>query len=82
MKDDWKDLNVLLGHIKNDKNIKIIKNFEEIINLSDEQISITNNIYYSPYKKVFEEEIDTWKNILEVVSLVLENWMKLQISYM
>jgi len=60
--------------------VYIIKNFEDCLNINDEHIGIATNLYYSPYKAHFEDEINKWKQSLEVVSEVLEKWMKLQIS--
>jgi len=48
--------------------------------LNDEHVGITTNLFYSPYKAVYEEEIQKWKDGLEIVSEVLEYWLKLQLS--
>jgi len=81
MYSDWKDVMFDFNILKN-STVLIIKNFEETINLNDEHIGITTNLFYSPYKGVFNEEIQSWKDTLEIVSESLENWMKLQITYM
>lgn len=62
--------------------ILLIKNFEECIGLNDEHLGVMTNLFYSPYKAVFEQDIEVLKIGLEVVSEVLEFWMKLQVSYM
>jgi hypothetical protein len=66
--------------LKNTTDIYIIKNFEDCLNINDEHIGCVTNLYYSPYKEVFDEEINKWKAALELVSEVLEKWMKLQIQ--
>ena len=54
---------------------------ETCINNIDESYN-TINLVYSPYKEVFETEMNKWYSDVFLVSEVLENWLKLQMNYM
>lgn len=84
MQDRWKesDMEFKLIPMKNAENVKIIQNFEDCINVNDEQIGVTTNLYFSPFKGPFETEIDQWKEGLDTMGEVLERWVKLMGSYM
>jgi len=60
--------------------VYIIKNFEDIITINDEHITITTNLYYSKFKMEYENEINEWKEKMENISYILEKWTKLQIN--
>lgn len=82
MKEGWADVEFELMPMKNAEGVDIIRNFEDCINLTDEHAGVTTNLYFSPFKGPFEAEIDEWKEGLETVGEVLENWVKLMLSYM
>jgi len=80
MKQGWADIEFELMPMKSAKEVDIIKNFEDCINLTDEHSGVTTNLFFSPFKGPFEEEIDNWKESLETVGEVLENWVKLMLN--
>jgi hypothetical protein len=82
MRKGWSGIEFELMPMKNAENVEIIKNFEDCINLNDEHIGVTTNLFFSPYKGPFESEIDQWKEGLETMGEVLENWVKLMGGYM
>lgn len=77
MREAWKDVEFELMPMKNAETVDIIKNFEDCINLNDEHIGVTTNLFFSPFKGPFEAEIDQWKEGLETMGEVLERWVKL-----
>ena len=60
----------------------VLKGFDELIAVLDEQITMTQAMQFSAFKAAFEERIDDWNSKLTTVSDVLEEWMKLQRSWM
>lgn len=69
--DAWATCDFNILNFKNTE-ILLIKNFEECIGLNDEHLGVMTNLFYSPYKAVFEQDIESLKNGLEIVSEVLE----------
>jgi len=59
MYESWKQFQFEIINMKNSDS-SIIKNMETCINTIDESLTITINLVYSPYKLVFEKEINTW----------------------
>lgn len=37
---------------------------------------------FSPFKKPFEDQLNTWNNTLKKVSDILEVWAKVQVNWM
>ena len=60
----------------------VLKGFDELIAVLDEQITMTQAMQFSAFKAAFEERIDDWNSQLTTISDVLEEWMKLQRSWM
>jgi dynein heavy chain len=48
----------------------------------DEHIVLTQTMQFSPFKKVFEDEIEEWNTILLNVSDCIDEWMKVQNAWM
>ena len=56
----------------------IIKVAEEIELLLDDQIVMTQQISFSPFKAAFDKEIGEWEWKLKTTQLVLEQWEECQ----
>ena len=56
----------------------ILRGSEEMIQLIDDQITMTQAISFSPFKGVFEKEIDEWDDKLNIVSEVIDEWLACQ----
>lgn len=79
MYEEWKPISFLFSAFRNTGTF-IIKNFMNAIELLDEHSVLTTGMMYSPYKKVFEEEIETWNAKLNEVGVNIELWIKLQLN--
>ena len=77
MKEAWEGLNFLLPQFKSTSTYTIA-GFDEAINLLDEHIVTTQAMQFSPFKKPFEEEIETWCNDLMLCMETLEQWTNCQ----
>ena len=77
MKGEWEGLNFMLPKFKNTPTF-IIAGFEDAVNLLDEHIVTTQAMQFSPFKKPFEEEIETWCNDLMLCMETLEQWTNCQ----
>lgn len=64
------------------KNAFVIKSFDDVVALVDEHIANTQSMLFSPFKKPFEQKIFEWFNNLKQISDIMEEWTKLQISWM
>lgn len=51
---------------------------EEIQQMLDDHLILTQQISFSPYKAAFEDRIDEWENKLKITSQVIEEWMEVQ----
>ena len=60
----------------------VLRGSEEMIQLIDDQITMTQAISFSPFKGVFEKEIETWDKKLNIVSEVIDEWLACQRSWM
>jgi dynein heavy chain len=78
---EWAEFDFNLITLKNNDTY-IFKNIDTCINSIDESMTVTLNLFYSPYKSVFEEEINKWNTEITMVSEVLEKILKLQLNYM
>lgn len=56
----------------------IMKVSDEIQQMLDDHLVLTQQISFSPYKAAFEERIDEWENKLKVIFDVLEEWIDVQ----
>lgn len=51
---------------------------DEMQQLLDDHIVMTQQISFSPYKGAFEQRIDEWEIKLKITSAVIEEWMDVQ----
>lgn len=51
---------------------------DEIQQMLDDHLILTQQITFSPYKAAFEKRIDEWEDSLRVMQLVIEEWMDVQ----
>lgn len=79
---DWAPVEFGFNVMKNTADVLLIKNFEECVGLTDEHLGMITNLNFSPYKKEFEEQIESLYTGMNIVAEVMEIWIKLQVSYM
>uniref|UniRef100_A0A670IKP3 Dynein axonemal heavy chain 1 n=1 Tax=Podarcis muralis TaxID=64176 RepID=A0A670IKP3_PODMU len=60
----------------------ILKSPDEASQLLDDHIVMTQSMSFSPFKKPFEERINTWENKLKMTQDVLEEWLTCQRSWL
>ncbi|XP_060766195.1 dynein axonemal heavy chain 1 [Neoarius graeffei] len=60
----------------------IMKSSDEVSQLLDDHIVMTQSMSFSPYKKVFEDRINTWESKLRMTRDVLEEWLMCQRSWL
>lgn len=51
---------------------------DDIQQMLDDHLMMTQQISFSPFKGAFETRIDVWEEKLRVTSDVLEEWMDVQ----
>lgn len=77
MKAAWENQNFRLNKYKTSGTFTVA-GYDEAINLLDEHIVNSQAFQFSPFKKPFEEEINTWCNMLMLCNNTLEEWIKCQ----
>ncbi|XP_069004796.1 dynein axonemal heavy chain 1 [Embiotoca jacksoni] len=60
----------------------ILKSPEEASQLLDDHIVLTQSMSFSPFKKTFEERINTWESKLRITQDVLDEWLTCQRSWL
>jgi len=60
----------------------VIQGVDEIVQLLDEHIVMTQAMQFSAFKKPFEERIDKWSSKLDLVYEVIEQWVQVQRQWM
>ncbi|KAK4887372.1 hypothetical protein RN001_003643 [Aquatica leii] len=60
----------------------IMKVADDISQMLDDHIVLTQQLSFSPYKGAFTERIDDWETKLRTSSEVLEEWMEVQRAWM
>lgn len=81
MKKDWEPLQLGLKPFKNTGTFTVF-GFDDAMMMLDEHIVLTQTMQFSPFKKVFEEEIEEWNTTLLYVSDCIDEWMKVQNQWM
>jgi dynein heavy chain len=81
MKQDWEPLQLGLKPFKNTGTYTVF-GFDDAMMMLDEHIVLTQTMQFSPFKKVFEDEIEEWNTILLYVSDCIDEWMKVQGQWM
>ncbi|XP_073667291.1 dynein axonemal heavy chain 1 [Tursiops truncatus] len=60
----------------------ILKSPDEASQLLDDHIVMTQSMTFSPYKKPFEQRINSWENKLKLTQEVLEEWLNCQRAWL
>ena len=81
MEKEWESIDLDMFAYR-DTGTYVLKGFDELIAILDEQITMTQAMQFSAFKAVFAERIDEWNTKLSTISDVLEEWMNLQRSWM
>ena len=81
MEEAWKEVELDLLPYKT-TGTHVLKGYDELTAILDEQITMTQAMMFSPYKAAFEERIEAWNTKLSLVSDVLEGWMEVQRSWL
>ena len=81
MEGDWQGT-VLSVKEYRDTGTYVIGGWDEIFQLLDDNIVMTQAMTFSPYKKVFEERLDKWEHGLKLCSDILEQWLACQRNWM
>lgn len=56
----------------------IMKVSDDILQMLDDHLVLTQQISFSPFKGPFEQKIDEWEEKLKITSEVIEEWMDVQ----
>ncbi|GLI62391.1 hypothetical protein VaNZ11_005010 [Volvox africanus] len=60
----------------------VVKVDDQISQMLDDHIAMTQSMAFSPYKKPFEDRIVKWEQQLSLVSEILDQWIQLQRQWM
>lgn len=60
----------------------IMKIGEDVSQLLDDHIVMTQSMSFSPYKKVFEDRIASWDSKLQMTQDVIDEWLTCQRSWL
>ena len=81
MKTAWEDFDLIISPHRN-TGTYILKGVDDVMALLDEQITMTQAMGFSAFKKPFEEEIESWDKTLGLVSEVIDEWIKVQRNWL
>ena len=81
MEGEWKPIKFEVLPYKNTGTF-IIKASDEVSQLLDDHIVMTQSMSFSPFKKAFEERISSWENKLKITQDVLDEWLVCQRSWL
>ncbi|NXR16043.1 DYH1 protein, partial [Semnornis frantzii] len=81
MESEWKSVLFTVAPYK-DTGTFILKNTDEVSQLLDDHIVMIQSMSFSPFKKHFEERMNTWENKLKMTQDVLEEWLNCQRSWL
>lgn len=56
----------------------VMKISDEIQQMLDDHIVLTQQLSFSPFKGPFEYDIDEWEEKLRITAYVIEEWMDVQ----
>ncbi|XP_010013568.1 PREDICTED: dynein heavy chain 1, axonemal-like, partial [Nestor notabilis] len=81
MESEWNSIFFTVDPYK-DTGTFILKNTDEASQLLDDHIVLVQSMSFSPFKKPFEERMNTWENKLKITQDVLEEWLNCQLSWL
>uniref|UniRef100_A0A8C3K8B9 Dynein axonemal heavy chain 1 n=1 Tax=Calidris pygmaea TaxID=425635 RepID=A0A8C3K8B9_9CHAR len=81
MESEWKSVLFTVTLYK-DTGTFILKNTDEASQLLDDHIVMVQSMSFSPFKKPFEERMNTWENKLKMTQDVLDEWLNCQRSWL
>ncbi|CAH1982455.1 unnamed protein product [Acanthoscelides obtectus] len=81
MMEEWENNKMELTPYKN-TGTYIMKVSDEIQQMLDDHIVLTQQLSFSPFKGPFEEKIDDWEDKLKITAEVIEEWMDVQKQWM
>ena len=81
MEQEWKPVMLEIISYK-ETGTYIMKIGEEISQLLDDHLVMTQSMSFSPYKKVFEDRIAGWDNKLQMTQDVIDEWLACQRSWL
>ncbi|KAG2439747.1 hypothetical protein HYH02_010624 [Chlamydomonas schloesseri] len=81
MQHEWESAEMAVLDYRETKTY-VIKVEEQISQMLDDHIAMTQSMAFSPYKKPFEERIAKWEQQLSLVSEILDQWIQLQRQWM
>lgn len=77
MQKEWETIDMELAAYKN-TGTYIMRVADEIMQMLDDHIVMTQQISFSPFKGPFETAIDDWQDKLRLTSEVIEEWIDVQ----
>ncbi|TYZ61500.1 hypothetical protein PybrP1_006824 [[Pythium] brassicae (nom. inval.)] len=81
MEEQWKAVSLTIVDYRETETY-VLKSVDEIQALLDEQITTTQAMQFSAFKRPFEERISRWERTLSTVSDVLDEWIQVQRSWL
>uniref|UniRef100_G1MWR4 Dynein axonemal heavy chain 1 n=1 Tax=Meleagris gallopavo TaxID=9103 RepID=G1MWR4_MELGA len=81
MESEWSSVSFAVSLYK-DTGTFILKNTDEASQLLDDHIVMIQSMSFSPFKKPFEDRMNTWENKLKMTQDVLEEWLNCQCSWL
>ncbi|KAM9856968.1 dynein axonemal heavy chain 1 [Aulostomus maculatus] len=81
MEQEWSGIFIDVLPYK-DTGTYILKSSDEVSQLLDDHIVMTQSMSFSPFKKTFESRITKWESKLRITQDVLEEWVTCQRSWL
>ncbi|CBZ49657.1 hypothetical protein NCLIV_001450 [Neospora caninum Liverpool] len=76
VKDSWQDRELVF--VAYGTKTKLVKGWEDLFQLIDDQLAALQSMKMSPYFKIFEEEALTWEDKLNRLRSLLDSWVEVQ----
>eukprot|EP00756_Hemistasia_phaeocysticola_P037122 Hpha_TRINITY_DN16680_c2_g10::TRINITY_DN16680_c2_g10_i1::g.182374::m.182374/K10408/DNAH; dynein heavy chain, axonemal len=77
----WKDVNFKIEEYKTTKTY-MMKGYDEVQARLDEDLNLTQQLMFSPFKGHFEDRIADWEKSLQLISEIMEQWLETQRSWL
>nr|CAD7450236.1 unnamed protein product [Timema bartmani] len=77
MQTEWESIVIELTAYK-DTGTFIMKISDEVTQMLDDHLILTQQMSFSPFKGEFEEQLTEWEDKLHLTQFVLEEWMECQ----